>query len=471
MRIGLLHIIGILAYLYCNNLAAQDSIAIVDTSEIKIVINNGDHDPLISPLVIQSYEELLETYYNAVVKVDEKINPNPYRLQPDNTIEVNPFVYENIILPRNKFHNLNNYKSEFSTKDPFGDNSEDIVWNSRAYIAEKNIDLITTTWRMLPDPPETGKKTEIIQRVNLDLTQIDRQSKRFNRPEKMGKQALTYQPWDVTVVSTISANQTSYSNWAVGGSNAFSLSGRVVCDADYTSADKKVMWQNNLESRLGYVKEEDKPFVKNLDLLTINTQYARNAVNKWFYAANAEFTSQFFNGYDYSNENYDDPISAFMAPAYVKVSLGLDYKYGTKKNAKIFSAQASPLSYKLTYVNDTSKISQTTYGIEEDKKARQEVGGSLILNSEYTYEDKVTLKSKLTFFSNYMNKPENIDINWNSSVTYNISRIFAVTFTLDMIYDDDISILLRETEDGTQIYGQRLQVKEHLGFTLTYRFM
>ena len=422
-------------------------------------------------LAIQSYEELLETFYNAVVIVDSKLNFNAYRLQPGNTEEVNPFIYRYIIFPENTQTDLEAYNSNFNRKTPFEGRAEDVLLESRSYIAQTNPELITATWDLLPDPPDTEKKADIIQNVNLDMSQIDRRSRKINTPEKIEKQNYAYIPWEYKVVSSLTASQTAFSNWGKGGSNSFSLSGRIIADADYISSDKKIQWQNNIETRLGYLQQEDKPFVKNLDLFSVNSQYARNAVNKWFYAINTEFTTQFFEGYNIKKDNYEDPISALLAPAYLNVSIGMDYKYGTKENKKIFSVQASPLSYKLTYVRDTSKIDQENYGIEADKTNRQEIGGSVKLKSNYSYNDKVTTSSSLLFFSNYVEKPQNIDINWNSSVTYNITRIFAVNFTLDLIYDDDVEILLSEDDDGNKTYGQRLQMKEFLGFGLTYRLM
>lgn len=422
-------------------------------------------------LVINSYEELLEVYFEAVVEVDKRLNFNVYRYHPGNTETVNPFVYDDIVLPESTLSNLENYESGFLPRSTFANNADEVLFESRSHIAQTNPELITVTWDQLPDPPKTEKYVGIMHNVDLDLSKIDQESRKIARPEKMEKQRYVYAPWQVKVVAALAVSQTSYSNWAKGGSNSFSLSGRIVADADYMSYDKKTRWQNDIESRLGYVQQEHKPFVKNLDFFRINTQYARNAFNKWFYAMNAEFTTQFFEGYDIKKDNYDDPISAFLSPAYLKVAIGLDYKYGTKTNKKLFSMQASPLSYKLTYVKDTAEINQKKYGIDLDKKNRQEIGGSVQFMAEYSYKKKIDGRSRLLFFSNYMNNPQNIDINWNTSITYQISQIFAINFTLDMIYDDDVAILLSESEDGTKTYGQRLQVKEFLGFGLTYRLM
>ncbi len=420
-------------------------------------------------LAIPSYEELLRVYYEAVVAVDKRLNNNPYRLQPGNFERVNPYVYDNIVFPEDTSLNLNDYQSGFPQPGMFSQNAYEIQQEGLKRIAYVRPELITVTWNQLPDAPKT-EKAEIIYSVNLNIDGIDK-TKRIRSPEKIEKQNYIYDPWSVKVWSMMSINQTAFSNWAKGGYNSFSVSGRVVADADYMSRDKKTRWANDAEVRLGYLQQEEKPLVKNLDLFRLNTQFARNAINKWYYAMNAEFSSQFFEGYNIKKENFEDPISAFLAPAYLKLDIGLDYKYGTKKNKKLFSMQASPLSYKLTYVRDTAKINQKKYGIEADKKNRQEIGGSVLFTSEYAYAEKFSGKSRLLFFSNYMENPENIDINWNTSMTYRFSRIFSVTFTLDMIYDDDVEILLSEDTDGNKRYGQRLQVKEFLGFGLTYRLM
>ncbi len=419
-------------------------------------------------LTVPSYEEMLEVYFESVVTVDQHLRFNPYRFQQSRLETVNPFVYSSVILPENQLPNLEAYATGFATKNPFEKDAYQIWQESRSYLSASQPKLINSTWRMIPDAPRV-KETQHIRTAAPNFSEIEKRRQRIMRPQKIEKQKRIHQPWNVKIVSMLNANQTAFLNWDKGGVNSFSLSGRVVADADYVSRDKKTRWANDAEFRLGYLRQEDKPLVKDLDLFRINTQLARNAVNKWFYALSAEFSSQFFDGYDLKKDIFDDPISSFLAPAYLKMDVGMDYKIETEKNKKLFSLQASPFSYKLTYVKDTAKINQTKFGIEEDKKGRQELGGSLKLISEYAYKQKLAGKSQLLFFSNYMENPQNVDINWNTTLTYHFSRIFSVTFTLDLIYDDDADILLRKAADGSEIYGQRLQMKEFLGFGLTYR--
>lgn len=373
-----------------------------------------------SSLIIPSYEELLEVYYESVVAVDSRINFNPFRYRPDYNDPINPFVYSEIILVEPDLVSLDDVEQvkKEQSKDPFDKTPQEVYNEVQTYVSFANPPLVTSSWDQLPNPPK-AEKVDIIYNVDLDMSVIDSGTHEMVTPKKIAKQKYAYKPWEVKLVMSLNASQTLFSNWAKGGTNQFSISGQVVSDIDYISYDKNMRWDNNVEARLGYLHNQDKSFVKNLDLVRINSQFAYNAFSKWFYAFNSEFTSQFFDGYDLSNTSSDDPISAILSPAYVKLSLGMDYKYGTKKNKKIFSVQASPFSYKMTLVGDTSRIDQTKYGVDDDKLARQELGGSLRLASEYALGDKFSARSNLTLFSNYIENPENVDVNWNTNLTYN----------------------------------------------------
>lgn len=419
--------------------------------------------------IIPSYEELLETYFEALVEVDKHINNNPYRLQPGNYEKINPFVYDNIVFPKSHAPNLMHYKEGFKEKGTFDNDANDILFELQTYIAQTKPELVTRTWRQMPEPPSIKERPHI-HFTDIDIERLRPPRSAISGPEKIETQEYIYNPWDINVIATITATQTAYSYWASGGTNSVTLSGRLLTNADYTTKDGKMCWENDIDLRLGYMQQEDRPLVKNLDLLDINSQLSLNAVNNWYYALSTEFKSQFFNGYDYDDENYSDPISTFLSPAYYTLSAGIDYKI-TKNGNKILSLQASPLSYKLTFIRDTVKVDPDNYSFDEGKRCRNEIGGSVEISSKYSYKDKISGSSTIEFFSNYIDNPQNIDIDWNTSISYDISSIFTVSFTLDMVYDDDVDIVVGEAEDGTEIYGQRLQVKEYLGFGLTYRLL
>lgn len=436
----------------------------LDISTDSIWLNDATFNSL---LVIPSYEDMLEIHYTSILAVDERLHFNVYRYRPYIEDKVNPFIYKEVIFSEGDIKALD--QGVEINDDPFDSDLLDVLSQARSYIANEDPELITTTWNQLPDPPK-AEKVGIIYNVDLDMSVINKNSRKMSKPEKIIKQQHTTSPWTKKLVTTVTASQTAFSNWSSGGENQFSISADAIAELNYASANKKTQWSNNCEVRLGYINQEDQPFVKNLDLFRINSQFAQSAFNDWYYALNTEFTSQFFDGFDISSDNYEDPTSAILSPAYLTIGLGLDYKYTTKEQSKLLSIQASPLSYKMTLVTDTARIDQTNYGVDEDKLSRQEVGGSLQIISEYSIDDRLAARSKILFFSNYTENPENIDINWSTTITYDFSRIFALTFTFDLVYDDDIDILLSEADDGTQTYGKRLQVKEYMGLALTYKF-
>lgn len=473
MNLSIKHIIIVLLGSTITGLLAQQTTAQDSLQVTTISDNETAQDSLqeleqtfSNNLIIPSYEDLLEVYYNAVVKVDRRLNFNIYRFNPyAQAHAINPYVYSEVMYQASPY---DIYASDTATS--FSRQCQQIYGDVIKQVSFDNPQMITATFDMIPDPPK-AEKQNIIYSIDVDLSRIDTSRQAIRKPEKIERMHFQYQPWQIKAIGMLNANQTIFSNWAKDGENSFTLSAHLTVDADYESMDKKTKWDNDLEFRIGYIQQEGEDFVKNLDYFRCNTRYARNAFKDWFYALNGQLTTQFFEGYDLKKDNYDDPISNFFTPAYVKVALGLDYKYGTKKQKKLFSMQASPLSYKLTYVRDTSIIKATKYGVDEGKKGRQEIGGSVEFVSKYDIKDKFSGRSRLLFFSNYIDNPQNVDLNWNTSLTYHFSRIFSVSFSLDMVYDDDINIKIKELEDGTKIYGQRLQVKEFLGFGLTYRLM
>ena len=80
----------------------------------------------------------------------------------------------------------------------------------------------------------------------------------------------------------------------------------------------------------------------------------------------------------------------------------------------------------------------------------------------------ITYKSDLGLFSNYLENPQNIDVLWNNLITFKVNDNINFTFTLDMIYDDDIDITEYNDDGSVKGVGPRLQLKQLLGFGLNY---
>jgi|GEM_PF-2586354 len=68
--------------------------------------------------------------------------------------------------------------------------------------------------------------------------------------------------------------------------------------------------------------------------------------------------------------------------------------------------------------------------------------------------------------SNYLDQPENIDVNWDLALNMKINDFLSANFQSTLIYDHDI--LLPVDNEGTK--GRRIQLKQLPGVGLSYNF-
>jgi hypothetical protein len=159
------------------------------------------------------------------------------------------------------------------------------------------------------------------------------------------------------------------------------------------------------------------------------------------------------------------------------IAIGLDYK------VKNFSALIAPLSGKITTVNDQRLADAGAFGVDPAQfdaagnmtsrgdRVRKEFGGFIKIMYRKDLMTNVTFQTKADFFSNYLENPENIDINWESVLSMKINKFLVTTVTFSLIYDDDVMISVDDNHDGVvEAIGPRTQFKEVLAIGLSYKF-
>lgn len=281
--------------------------------------------------------------------------------------------------------------------------------------------------------------------------------------------------WKKGGIVTLNISQTSLTNWAAGGQNAFSANGLISLFANYKK--DKSLWSNSLDIGYGILKQgKDEDFIKTDDKIDLLSKYGRKAAKGWYYAALFNFKTQLTAGYNYPNDSVK--ISTLFAPAYILGSLGMDYK-----PSDVFSAYISPLTSKITIVTDQDLANQGAFGvtpaeyddlnalISEGEKVRFELGGYLRLEYRKEIMENITLLTKLDLFSNYLDNPQNIDVGWETLITMKVNQYISASLSTHLIYDDDIDISVDTNDDGiTDEIGPRTQFKEVLGIGFSYKF-
>lgn len=263
---------------------------------------------------------------------------------------------------------------------------------------------------------------------------------------------------------SLSANfsQVSLTNWVAGGKS--SASGTFLANLFAKYQNDKVSWENTLDLGYGLLKEQDNKLIKSDDKIDFSSKYGYQATGKLFYSVLFSFRSQFTKGYKYPDR--ENPISKFLAPGYFTLALGLDYKPNDH-----FSLFVSPLTGKLTVVNDVTLSHQGAFGVDPDRKSRWELGAFLKTTMKYEVVKNVTLESKFDLFSNYLDQPENIDVHWDVLVNMKVNKHLSANLITNLIYDNDIKIPVDQDGDGTvEATGPRVQFKELFGVGLNLSF-
>ena len=217
----------------------------------------------------------------------------------------------------------------------------------------------------------------------------------------------------------------------------------------------KISWENSLDMGYGLLKEQDNDAVKSNDKLDFSSKFGIKKTEKLYFSTLFNFKTQFAPGYKYPNTT--DAISRFLAPAYLTLSVGFDYKPN-----KEFSVLLSPLTGKMTVVNDDALSAAGAFGVDPGKTIRMEVGSFVKMELKTEIMKNVSLHSKLDLFSNYLNNPENIDINWDVLINMKINDYLSANLITNLIYDDDIKAGPGE--------GPKVQFKEMFGVGLSLKF-
>lgn len=259
--------------------------------------------------------------------------------------------------------------------------------------------------------------------------------------------------WTTGFKAAVTFNQVALTNWAAGGEN--SLGGNSMFNLFANLKKGKTTWDNSLDLAYGLVKTGDDNARKSDDKIDFVSKYGHNVINKnLFLSANLSFKTQFANGYNYPNDSVI--ISKFMAPGYVMLGLGIDYK-----PFPYLSISLLPLTGRLIIVSDTAL--SLTYGLDRGETVKPEFGAAFKVTFEKDLFTNVSLKSKLDLFSNYLDRPQNIDVNFEALLVLKVNKLISTYVGIQTIYDHDILIMDKEGKTGP-----RTQFKQTFGIGLTY---
>jgi hypothetical protein len=266
--------------------------------------------------------------------------------------------------------------------------------------------------------------------------------------------------WKTGGLYNLTFNQAALSNWSAGGDkSALSLSTLLNVYAFYL--DGRRSWDNNLTLAYGMTNTTSLGSRKTDDRIDLVSKYGYDVGKKWYLSGLVNFRSQFAKGYNYPDANTKVLTSDFLAPAYLLLSLGMDYKPNDH-----FSLFLSPITARELIVKNDSLAAQGAFGVDSGKTSRFELGAYVSINFTTNLSKTASYGTKLDLFSNYLHNPQDISLYMTNILNVKVASVVSMNLSLTLIYDNDI----KSVKDNGSYGGPALQFQEILGIGLAYKF-
>lgn len=242
-------------------------------------------------------------------------------------------------------------------------------------------------------------------------------------------------------------NQSSFTNWQAGGDNNFAGTLGINYDVNYKNQDWN--WDNKIQINYGISKIKGNDSQKTDDRLEFNSLVGKNASGNWFYSAFLNFKTQLDSGMDPDNKTIRN--SHFFSPAYLQIGPGMLWK--KSDNLKVNFA---PATSRLIFVHKHFTEFGSAFGVEQGDNMRYELGASISGYYKATLMENVTVENILNLYSNYLEDPQNVDIDYQLNIVLKINKFLSTNFSLQTVYDDNAY--------------QGFQVRQSVGVGLNYTF-
>lgn len=234
--------------------------------------------------------------------------------------------------------------------------------------------------------------------------------------------------WTRKGVFTFLANQSSFSNWQAGGQNNFA--GNIGFNYDFNYKNGDWNWDNKWIVSYGLTKIKGADTQKTDDRIELNSLLGKKAIGQWFYSAFFNFKTQMDSGLD--TETSTIKTSHFFSPAFFQLGPGMLWK--KSDNLKVNFA---PATSKLIIVHDHFTEFGSSFGVEKGKTSRYELGAAINGYYKFNLMENVSVENLLNLYSNYLEDPQNVDIDYQLNIVMKINKSLSTNFAFQTIYDDN----------------------------------
>ncbi len=319
-----------------------------------------------------------------------------------------------------------------------------LISHTEAEIQEQPKLREETTQPIKPD----GKLTEMAVPVDLGSDVVDPVVVKVHKPNF----------WKISGNGTLQFQQNYFTeNWYQGGENNYAAQAQLTIEANYDNK-KKLQWNNRLEMKMNMQTSTDtvhNPRVTSSEIRA-TSRIGYKAAKNWSYTGAATANTQMFKNFNTNSHEYN---SGFAAPLYFQLSVGMEYKFKSKKGKFYGTLLLSPVAYNMTYVADGKDHLRDRYGVEEGKRTTHTFGPDAKWEFDWFIVKNVKWNSKLYYFTNF----EYVRVQWENTFSFTINKYLNANLFVYPRFDDSSDKFKSEG-------GSYWMMQEWLSLGLSYDF-
>ncbi|WP_082422409.1 DUF3078 domain-containing protein [Aquimarina longa] len=268
--------------------------------------------------------------------------------------------------------------------------------------------------------------------------------------------------WKTKAVYSLLFNQSAFNlDWQGGGTS--NIAGNTALTFEFNYKRNNLVWDNKILSDYGLTFLKGENFArKTNDRIEFNSRLGqRIGQSFWNYSLFINFRSQFAKGYRFTKDPKTEETirteeTHFFSPAFIQIGPGLLWKKSDNLNINIAPVTARIILVDKQFTNIEGYKDGDYFGVDTGKSSRFEFGGSLAAYNKFMVLKNVTVENLLNLYSNYIEDPANIDIDYTLTINLLVNKYITGSFVFQAIYDDNATT--------------GFQIREVIGLGLKYQF-
>ncbi|MCM4160582.1 DUF3078 domain-containing protein [Antarcticibacterium flavum] len=237
-------------------------------------------------------------------------------------------------------------------------------------------------------------------------------------------------------------NQSAFNKeWTGGGTS--SISGNLIMNYEENYRKDNFSWTNRIFANYGLTKVRTDEFMrKTSDRFELNSIAGLQMENSnWYYSYFLNFRTQFDKGYNFGQDAEGrvtrTEYTQFFSPAYLQTGPGFMWKKTEDFVINIAPATARFIFVDKKFTTTPGYVDGRYFGVDEGETSRFEFGASLSGYFKFNILEDVTMENNINLYSNYLDSPGNIDIDYLLNLDMGINKYLSANFLFQAIYDDN----------------------------------